>query len=142
MEKICKDCRYFHKLKELVDGEWVVKSCCTLHPESGGGYNSFALVVAENDYCEDFSEGGADNRRYVYEAYKLVQNYMCGTKENEPYVVETVLGYLGQALGSYSDYPVDRSENGVRCTNCGSNIDEYYNVNYCPHCGAKLNWKV
>lgn len=52
----CGRCYFFHKLKEFKDGDWIIKSCCTLFPqtEPNDGYDSFALVTDEMDFCECF----------------------------------------------------------------------------------------
>ena len=57
----CKDCRYFHLLKDLkhspMGSFWEYSSCCTLCPETEpqDGYDSFVIVVAPEDVCEMFS---------------------------------------------------------------------------------------
>jgi ribosomal protein L37AE/L43A len=56
--KRCINCRFCRKLKELVNGIWVIRSCCTLfaETESDSGYNAFAIVVdKDRDRCENFS---------------------------------------------------------------------------------------
>lgn len=53
----CKDCRYCHALKELVDKKWIVRSCCTywVETEPEDGYTSWVQVVDEyGDRCECF----------------------------------------------------------------------------------------
>ena len=59
----CGNCRFFHKLKELSDKKWIIKSCCTLFPETSKKYeyNDFVLVVDEMDLCECFSDR-SDNK--------------------------------------------------------------------------------
>jgi len=54
----CIKCRFRRKLKELVNGTWVIKSCCTIWAETepDGGYDSFVLVINDAyDGCECFS---------------------------------------------------------------------------------------
>lgn len=54
----CINCRFRRKLKELVNGTWVIKSCCTIWAETepDGGYDSFVLVINDAyDGCECFS---------------------------------------------------------------------------------------
>ena len=54
----CINCRFCRKLKELVNGTWVIKSCCTFFPETepGSGYDAFAIVVdKDRDRCENFT---------------------------------------------------------------------------------------
>ena len=54
----CINCRFCRKLKELVNGTWVIKSCCTLFAETepDSGYDAFAIVVdKDRDRCECFS---------------------------------------------------------------------------------------
>lgn len=54
----CIDCRYCHKLKQLVNKEWLISSVCTLFPEiePNSRYDDFAIVVdAEKDHCEMFT---------------------------------------------------------------------------------------
>ena len=56
--KRCINCRFCRKLKELVNGTWVIKSCCTFFPETepDNGYGAFAIVVdKDRDRCECFS---------------------------------------------------------------------------------------
>jgi len=51
----CETCKYLHKLKHLVDKQWVLGSVCTIYPETeNGGYDDFAIVIdnPEIDYCE------------------------------------------------------------------------------------------
>lgn len=50
----CVYCKYCHKLKDLVDGEWVIKSVCTVFPqiEKNSTYDDFAIVVNSYDMCE------------------------------------------------------------------------------------------
>ncbi len=58
--KCCRDCRYCHALKELVDKKWVVRSCCTYWAETEpeGGYTSWVQVVDEyRDMCECYKPG-------------------------------------------------------------------------------------
>ena len=53
----CRDCRFCHALKELVDKKWVVRSCCTywVETEPEDGYASWVQVVDEyGDRCECF----------------------------------------------------------------------------------------
>lgn len=57
-KECCRDCRYCHALKELVDKKWVVRSCCTywVETEPEDGYTSWVQVVDEyGDKCECFS---------------------------------------------------------------------------------------
>lgn len=60
-KQCCKFCRFCHKLKELKDGIWVIKSCCTAFSEIEGGYESFVIVVSGDDVCEMFEEVKADD---------------------------------------------------------------------------------
>jgi len=57
-KECCRDCRFCRKLKELVNGTWVIRSCCTIWAETepDGGYDSFVLVINDAyDRCECFS---------------------------------------------------------------------------------------
>lgn len=57
MDERCINCRFCRKLKELVKGKWIIKSCCTFFAETepDGGYDSFVIVVnADRDMCECF----------------------------------------------------------------------------------------
>ena len=54
----CRDCRFCHALKELVNKKWVVRSCCTywVETEPEDGYASWVQVVDEcGDRCECFA---------------------------------------------------------------------------------------
>lgn len=60
---ICKNCKYFHELKELVNKQWVVRSCCTLLAEKEeDGFKDPVIVCREDDRCEEFKlrAGGND----------------------------------------------------------------------------------
>lgn len=57
-KECCRDCRFCHALKELVDKKWVVRSCCTywVETEPKDGYTSWVQVVDEyGDKCECFT---------------------------------------------------------------------------------------
>lgn len=94
-EQTCKNCNHSHLLKELVDGKWIYKSVCTLFPEQGSDYFLFALVVNDEDMCEEFSERISSP---IYEAYKILADCMNNKGTSEAEAIETALGYLGQAL--------------------------------------------
>lgn len=52
---ICKNCKYFHELKELVNKEWFIKSCCTLLPEKEEDrFKAYVIVCREDDGCGEF----------------------------------------------------------------------------------------
>ena len=64
----CINCRFCRKLKELVNGTWVIKSCCTLWAETepDGGYDSFVLVVGDAyDKCECFNPRKESTKKLV-----------------------------------------------------------------------------
>lgn len=60
----CKDCKFFRKLKEFENRDWIIKSCCTLFPQTypNDGYDSFVLVVDETDMCECFEIGARKSK--------------------------------------------------------------------------------
>lgn len=51
----CRNCKHFHKLKYLLDGEWKQMHCCTVlvenHPDDP---NTVVLRVNGYDFCEMF----------------------------------------------------------------------------------------
>ena len=56
MSNKCKDCKYCHKYKRLIDGEWEYSSCCTywVQAEDVPDYKSTVLYTEEDDICEMF----------------------------------------------------------------------------------------
>lgn len=57
--EFCNTCVHFRRLKELVNSEWVIKSCCTLWPDvDGQGYDNYVIVVDSTDFCECYEHNG------------------------------------------------------------------------------------
>ena len=56
MENKCKNCKYCHGYKKLVDGEWEYSNCCTywVQAEDVSDYASTVLYTEEDDICEMF----------------------------------------------------------------------------------------
>ena len=52
----CKDCKYCHKYKRLIDGEWEYSNCCTylVQAEDVPDYSSTVLHTESDDECELF----------------------------------------------------------------------------------------
>lgn len=53
----CKDCKYCHEYKKLINGEWEYSSCCTywVQTESNPDYHSTVLYTESDDECEVFA---------------------------------------------------------------------------------------
>lgn len=60
MSNKCKDCKYYHKYKRLIDGEWEYSNCCTywVQAEDVPDYASTVLHTESDDECELFTERG------------------------------------------------------------------------------------
>ena len=60
MSNKCKDCKYCHKYKRLIDGEWEYSKCCTylVQAEDVPDYASTVLHTENDDECELFTERG------------------------------------------------------------------------------------
>ena len=58
MTECCKNCKYRHQLKELVNKEWQYRDICTvqIETEPNPTYDSWAICVGENVMCEMFTE--------------------------------------------------------------------------------------
>ena len=56
----CKNCKYCHGYKKLVDGEWEYSKCCTYwaQAEDVPDYASTVLHTESDDECELFTERG------------------------------------------------------------------------------------
>ncbi len=54
----CRTCKFYHKLKALKDGKWLINGCCTKDAETMRSLGSDALVIQtlEDDYCENYSK--------------------------------------------------------------------------------------
>ena len=52
----CKDCKYCHKYKRLIDGKWESSNCCTylVQAEDVPDYASTVLHTENDDECELF----------------------------------------------------------------------------------------
>lgn len=52
----CDKCKYYHKLRELKKGQWLISGCCTKEVETlrSLGPEAVVIPVLENDYCDDF----------------------------------------------------------------------------------------
>ena len=68
---------------------------CTDNCMDGKEYCEIALA---RDALKRCSEENASQDSYIQRAYEVLLSYMNGTENNEAYVIETALGYLGQAL--------------------------------------------
>lgn len=57
MTNNCMNCKFCHKLKQLLNNQWIIQSVCTVYPqtEQNSDYEDFAIVVdVVNDTCEMF----------------------------------------------------------------------------------------